>query len=93
MPRKEVELSEAIDELLAAAAPTLEQLAEEAGVSYAALRSWREPGGRKPRTETLERLLAHLEGRSSRIAQLAEQARRARARNPERRKRRRPPSE
>lgn len=88
MPRKEDVLSKAIDDLLAKAAPTLEELAKDAGVSYAAIRSWRDPDGRKPRRETLERLLSHLEARQAEIAVLSHQVRQARARNPERRRRR-----
>ena len=87
MPRKEVTLSDAVKELLEVASPTLEELATEAGVSYHTLRNWRE--GRVPRAATLDRLLSHLEERSSEIDRLTKAVREARARTPERRPNRR----
>lgn len=85
MPRKEVTLSEVLDNLLTVAAPTLEQLAKEAGISYAAIRSWREPDGKTPREPSLDKLERALVARHRLELQLLKQARAARAANPERR--------
>lgn len=76
MPRKEVNLSEAVNDLLDAAAPTLKDLARDSGVSYAAIRSW-VTEGRVPRDKTLNRLLNAVELRQREVDRLVKQLRRA----------------
>lgn len=76
MPRKEVNLSEAVNDLLDAAAPTLKDLARDSGVSYAAIRSW-VTEGRVPRDATLTRLLDAVEHRQEKIDRLVRDLRRA----------------
>lgn len=57
---------------------SMRQLAEEAGMSYDAIRSWA-ADRRTPRTENLEHLAAALERRGSRLHELAEKLRRTSA--------------
>lgn len=74
MPRKEVDLSEAVTELLEAAAPDLKQLARDAKVGYATVRGWAKEG-RQPRDATLDRILEEVERRHDRIDRLLKQIR------------------
>lgn len=55
--------------LLDAATPSLRDIAREAGISYHAIRRYRE-GQRTPSPEVLRTLLAALRGRSARLAKL-----------------------
>ena len=62
--------AETIEELLAVTAGRLEDLAEEAGVSYSALYSWA-TGRRRPSRRNLDRLAELAEDRAERLAELA----------------------
>ena len=60
-----------IDELLDTTAGRLEDVADEAGVSYSALYSWA-TGRRRPSRENLKRLAEVAARRADRLADLAE---------------------
>ncbi|MFO7893136.1 MAG: helix-turn-helix transcriptional regulator [Longimicrobiales bacterium] len=64
-------ISVLIDELLDTTAGRLEDVAEEAGVSYSALYSWA-TGRRRPSPENLERLASVAARRANRLANLAD---------------------
>jgi transcriptional regulator with XRE-family HTH domain len=55
---------------------SMRQLADEAGISYDAIRSWA-TDRRTPRAENLEHLSAALERRGERLRELADEVRRA----------------
>ena len=57
---------------------SMRQLADEAGISYDAVRSWASDR-RTPRPENLEHLADALERRGSRLHEIADELRRARA--------------
>jgi predicted transcriptional regulator len=76
MPRKEVDLSALLDEFLTAASPDIKDLAEEAGLSYAAVRSWI-TGRRTPRDSNVVQLLQAWERRKAEADRLARELRRA----------------
>lgn len=63
-------VSELIGDLLEGIAGRLEDVAQEAGVSYSALYSWA-TGRRRPGRRNLERLASLAEERSSRLDELA----------------------
>ncbi len=65
------EIAKLIDELLDTTAGRLEDVAEEAGVSYSALYSWA-TGRRRPSRSNLERLASVASERAERLAELAE---------------------
>jgi transcriptional regulator with XRE-family HTH domain len=55
---------------------SMRQLAEEAGISYDAIRSWA-TDRRTPRPENLEHLAVALDRRSARLREIADDVRRA----------------
>jgi transcriptional regulator with XRE-family HTH domain len=55
---------------------SMRQLADEAGISYDAIRSWA-ADRRTPRTENLEHLAAAIERRGERLLKIADEIRRA----------------
>jgi transcriptional regulator with XRE-family HTH domain len=57
---------------------SMRQLADEAGISYDAVRSWA-ADRRTPRPENLEHLATALERRASRLHEIADELRRARS--------------
>jgi len=70
------QLRELIQRVLDEAPFSMRQLAEEAGLSYDALRSWA-TDRRTPRLENLESLAAALERRAERLSEVAGEIRRA----------------
>ena len=64
-----------IDELLDTTAGRLEDVAEEAGVSYSALYSWA-TGRRRPSRKNVKRLVGLAERRSKRLSRVADRLRR-----------------
>lgn len=64
-----------VDELLETTAGRLEDVAEEAGVSYSALYSW-STGRRRPSRENLKRLAGVAAQRAERLARVAERLQR-----------------
>ena len=67
---KDEAVSELIGDLLEGIAGRMEDVAQEAGVSYSALYSWA-TGRRRPGRRNLERLASLAEERSSRLDELA----------------------
>jgi transcriptional regulator with XRE-family HTH domain len=65
-----------IQRVLDEATFSMRQLAEEAGISYDAIRSWASDR-RTPRPENLEYLASALERRGSRLHEIADELRRA----------------
>lgn len=65
-----------IQRILDEAPFSMRQLAEEAGISYDAVRSWASDR-RTPRPENLEHLAAALERRGSHLHEIADELRRA----------------
>jgi transcriptional regulator with XRE-family HTH domain len=55
---------------------SMRQLADEAGISYDAIRSWA-ADRRTPRTENLEHLAAAIDRRGERLLKIADEIRRA----------------
>lgn len=70
MDREEIRM--AVQNVLQQAPLTMRQLAEEAGVSYGALRGWA-IGRRVPDAESVERLGSALRRRAERLQELAKQ--------------------
>lgn len=68
-------LRELIQRVLDEAPFSMRQLAEEAGISYDAIRSWA-ADRRTPRPENLEQLAEALERRGARLQKIAEEVRR-----------------
>lgn len=64
-----------IQRILDEAPLSMRQLAEEAGISYDAIRSWATKR-RTPRPENLENLSAALERRGERLREIADEVRR-----------------
>lgn len=71
---KDEAVSELIGDLLEGIAGRMEDVAQEAGVSYSALYSWA-TGRRRPGRRNLERLASLAEERSSRLDALAAELR------------------
>jgi transcriptional regulator with XRE-family HTH domain len=71
---KDEAVSELIGDLLDGIAGRMEDVAQEAGVSYSALYSWA-TGRRRPGRRNLERLASLAEERSSRLDELAAEIR------------------
>lgn len=66
-----------IQRVLSEAPFSMRQLADEAGISYDAVRSWA-TDRRTPRPENLEHLAVALQRRASRLQEIAEELRRVR---------------
>jgi transcriptional regulator with XRE-family HTH domain len=74
--RRSEELADLIQRVLESGTCSLQQLAEEAGISYDSLYSWAK-GRRVPRGENLRELASSFEDRADRLKNLAAELRRA----------------
>lgn len=68
---KQIEVAGLVDQLLETTAGRLEDVAEEAGVSYSALYSWA-TGRRRPHPENLRALASVASRRADRLSDLAD---------------------
>ena len=69
-------LTQAVRKILTDAPMGLKELAEQSGLSYDVLRSWR-TGRRSPNASSARRLLSGLEQKAGRLSELTDELRRA----------------